>query len=442
MNSRATLSLLLGVNAALAGAALWLTRPKVAVVVDSEGADPGLTTQSTTRVLGTSKSSSGTTAETAFSYRKILSVDLRRYVANLRAARCPEPTVQDIILAEVNRLFAPREAGLRAFRRPVNPWEPRPPGGDRDWAKYDQLRAVLEEKRALVKELLGIDLPADVPALVSEARVNRLLAALEQLPPEKRGPVRDVVERFWAAREALEDRVDGVLLPADEVAYRKVREDRVAGLKAILTPTELENFELATSSAADSLRSNLSLFAPSEDEFRRLFRAQADFDEQTDLPGQVVGRSGEQEKAANEATSRAAAELERTRQEFLASLTPERQRWYELSQNGSFQRTVAATDGAGLPRETALAIHDATQDLVQQMRESLRPSDGSRPNRDAMRAQMEQYDQLAQERVRAAIGDEAYQRLGDNFQIPGIPRPRSREVAPGQTEVRETRPNP
>src|SRR5687767_2387679 len=43
-----------------------------------------------------------------FHWRMIEAADYQKYIANLRAIRCPEATIQDIILADVNELFGQR----------------------------------------------------------------------------------------------------------------------------------------------------------------------------------------------------------------------------------------------------------------------------------------------------------------------------------------------
>src|SRR5688572_3338595 len=48
-----------------------------------------------------------------FSWRFLESPDFKQYIANLRAVGCPEQTIQDIIIADVNKLYAGKEAALR-----------------------------------------------------------------------------------------------------------------------------------------------------------------------------------------------------------------------------------------------------------------------------------------------------------------------------------------
>lgn len=49
-----------------------------------------------------------------FNWRTVETKDYRRYIANLRTDGCPEETIRDIFVADVNALFAERAKGLRS----------------------------------------------------------------------------------------------------------------------------------------------------------------------------------------------------------------------------------------------------------------------------------------------------------------------------------------
>src|SRR5438445_7668254 len=83
-------------------------------------------------------------------WRALMADDLRQYVANLRGVQCPEETIRDIIQAEVNRRYSPRERGLKVRPEDVPPWEAA--GGYDRRAGESKLRQLLEEKRSLLKD--------------------------------------------------------------------------------------------------------------------------------------------------------------------------------------------------------------------------------------------------------------------------------------------------
>src|SRR5687767_5951918 len=49
---------------------------------------------------------------TALDWRIVESEDYKKYIANLRAIGCPEETIRDIIIADVNKLFEARKREL------------------------------------------------------------------------------------------------------------------------------------------------------------------------------------------------------------------------------------------------------------------------------------------------------------------------------------------
>src|SRR5439155_18080321 len=109
---------LLVLSFVLGGAVVWLLAPKPAPT-----AGPGLTqVVATNRVVirtpAPTWSPTTPPATTQFSWAAVEAEDYRQYIANLRAIDCPEETIRDIIIADVNKLYAPREA---PFKKPAEP---------------------------------------------------------------------------------------------------------------------------------------------------------------------------------------------------------------------------------------------------------------------------------------------------------------------------------
>src|ERR1035437_2596987 len=90
----------LGVNIALAAAWLWLPRGRAARV-PAVALEPISTNQVRTNYL---------LRRQLFTWQQIESADYPTYIANLREVGCPDQTIRDIIIADVNQLFARRRA--------------------------------------------------------------------------------------------------------------------------------------------------------------------------------------------------------------------------------------------------------------------------------------------------------------------------------------------
>ena len=100
-----------------------------------------------------------------FDWRKVESEDYRQDIANVRSVGCPEQTVRDIIIADVNALFEARRLPLlqpseefkfwKADATPIFTSAP----AEHIREQFEQLRLLVEEKRAVLRELLGVDVP-------------------------------------------------------------------------------------------------------------------------------------------------------------------------------------------------------------------------------------------------------------------------------------------
>src|SRR5688572_6199434 len=91
-------------------------------------------------------------------WRMVESEDYRQYIANLRAIGCPEETIRDIIIADVNKLFASRVAALYPTPSDYKFWRVEDLEARKEQRDREQKRRALErEKQDLIKELLGVD---------------------------------------------------------------------------------------------------------------------------------------------------------------------------------------------------------------------------------------------------------------------------------------------
>src|SRR5688572_5988940 len=150
-----------------------------------------------------------------FTWRLLESDDFKRYIENLRSVGCPEQTIQDIIIAEVNKLYAGKEAALRLRPEHLKPWELM--GSTyANMERERKFRQLMREKRALLKELLGIDVPQELPSIWTRSRDSAQEAAYAKLPEAKRELVRDIQEQLWDKQQELQARTMGFWEPEDQ----------------------------------------------------------------------------------------------------------------------------------------------------------------------------------------------------------------------------------
>lgn len=214
-----------------------------------------------------------------FDWSLVESTDYLAYITNLRGIGCPEQTIRDIIIADVNQLFAPRYAALKTGA-PELAW----------WGRFDKrkpvraelaarLRALDEEKKSLLVRLLGSSDGLDLAQLETSVATVRSEALLDFVPAAKRAALRELLNRHEALVEWSRAQWKG--LPSDErdAKERDLRATHARDLAALLTPEELSEFELRQSRASEDLREHFGRADLTEAEFRRMYELRREFEE-------------------------------------------------------------------------------------------------------------------------------------------------------------------
>jgi hypothetical protein len=195
-----------------------------------------------------------------FDWAQLESTDYRVYVANLRAIGCPEPTVRDLIIADVNDLFAPRVKAL-VDEVTGNFWElilHKEAFGEMVDEKHSQLRALGEERDEVFIALFGASNPRSAEDLERYATDGRAQweRTADFLPEEKRS-------QFVAAKEELERawtdflRTPGLTGLQSQAKRKELEAAYEQALREKLTTDEYHKLRLRQSPAA-SLRDRLA----------------------------------------------------------------------------------------------------------------------------------------------------------------------------------------
>ncbi len=259
MNARLTGSLAL--NGLLLGFVLWLARSSSPSAAVSRGG-PGLTDRVARVQRQPALSLSGTTEpETVevnepFHWAQLESSDYRVYLANLRGIGCPETTVRDILIADVDDLFSVRVQALvdEVTGRFWNLLTRKADFENVVEEKAQQLRTLDEERGEIFAALFGNSNPRAEAEALAAASANRehWERLADFLPAEKLGQLaaaKAELERAWtdflrtpgqtgvqqqAQRKALEAAHDQALrewLTADEYDELRLRQSPAAGLR-------------------------------------------------------------------------------------------------------------------------------------------------------------------------------------------------------------------
>jgi len=312
-----------------------------------------------------------------FSWREVESSDYPTYIANLRDIGCPESTIRDIIVADVNQLYALKRA-TEIVTAEQQWWRSEPDPAVVQVAE-SRLRALDDERRALLTRLLGSKWESE-DALNLALLQPRLGIALDgpvlgTLPANVKLSVREIAARQQQKTlDYLEARNREGELP-DAVALARIRQQTRDELAKVLAPAQLEEFLLRYSDNAQRLRAeigDLRFFNATPDEFRALFRARDSIDQQIALAGSGDDAASAQRRQA----------LEEERETAIKNtLGPKRYAEYRQLHDPVYRDAMAAAAAAGAPA-SASALYEIARATAQ---ERQRVED----NRDLTTAQRE-----------------------------------------------------
>jgi hypothetical protein len=331
--------------------------------------------------------------------------DLPDLVARLRAAGFPKDVVRAIMAGLIGEQFAARRRALDPDEASRAFWKDRSPDPRHQLAQFQLYR---EQEQAL-RTLLGADTASTDP--MTQARFRARFGAL---PPEKLDAVRQLVEDFDRKRLELYYNT-GTLNPAD--TGRLDRELRTA-LAGLLTPAELEDYDLRNSNTGRSLRNELVAFNPTEAEFRAIFKVRQAFDEQFNFSYTGVPS---QELMARQSDAR-----RQMLDQIKAQLGAERGAEYERATNSAYRQTSQLVARLELPADTTMKLWQVQQEF-QQRSQTLARSVRSPEQRAALAPQLATLQQEALAKVTPLLGSanavEAYKQYGGGWINQLAPRP-------------------
>ena len=354
MNSRSLLLLSLALNVALGGVIAYQAthkpEPPPAAASAPTGSPAPRVARKDKEVVSVTVTNQ--TVKT-INWQSVESDDYKKYIANLRSIGCPEKTIKDIIVADVNELFDARRKTLTGNTNKFQYWKT---GGNPfaqmvDPEKVQKRIELQNEKRALLTDLLG-STPEEKPDMFAMmGGVNPFEQMLDFLSPAKQTQLMDAFQKVQA--KAMKTMGNGVRDDDDRKEMMKVQREGEAELAKILTPQEKEEFDMRMSNTAMQLRFSLTSFEPTEQEFRDLVKTKKKFDDEFGAFGMASEDKAEREK-------RAAAQKDLD-EKLKTSLGAERFTEYQRAQDYEFQNLFRVTQKQNLPKEAAAKAWDMTK---------------------------------------------------------------------------------
>ena len=274
-----------------------------------------------------------TPADVEFRWAQLESEDYRSYIERLRSIGCPEQTIRDIVIADVDKLLAPRMQAASVQPEELNYWEPVEQklwNADHRESLREQ-RSIEFEKREVIRELLGADLVGE--RLKVQGKEDYHGARLGFLPEEKRSRVRLLLDQFSDYEQAL---LGGAL----EEGPESVSAEELSGLQQqkreavaqLLSPQELEQFDLWFSPAAVRTREAVYGMEADEEEFLKIYQLQRGIDA-------------------------AAVSQEELDSRLREELGERRYQDYARAQDPEFRHLYSVASRFNLPRQTAVELY-------------------------------------------------------------------------------------
>lgn len=334
-------------------------------------------------------------------WAQLESEDYHEYIARLRGIGCPEATIRDIIIADLDKLLAPEVQALYGRRKELSYWHSveEELANDVDPREVSRKAAEIEKrKRQIIRELVGADLLRE--RLEQQGQEDYFERRLSFLPEDRRTQVRELLEKFEETEQRFREKEleDGEPLDAgDRAQLRTLAQQRDAELNQLLTPGEKAQYELWMSPSAAEVRRALYGMNATEQEFLSAYQARRNFDE----------KWSDRDEIFMDATSR--AEMERDRQamenQIRQDLGDERYTLYQRGQDEDYHALSALASRFQVSKDKVAEVYGykrIAEDIKAQVRNN--PEMNAEQMASALRAIGEETAGA----VRAALGDRAY----------------------------------
>jgi len=342
-------------------------------------------------------------ANAAATWEDIQTKDLKDLIGRLRAVGCPEETIKDMIVAEVNRRYAVRSRELWPDRyKQVNEfWR----AEKRDLAEqkknrelWRKDRELQREKSALLVELLGVDPERelrreegyDEPMDWNERQISFL-------PESKREAVAKYLEEFNERSQEMSERNRGIWDAQARAEQKQLEAEKLAGLAQFLTPAELREYELRQSQTATQLSHDLRTLSLTREQYEAIFDIRKKYGDS------IYNYSDTAD--SKDARQRAEDSKKAMKDEMIASLGTDFAKQYERSQDYNYQQLTRLTKKHDLPGETAGRVYDyktAAEESAKQLREN------KDLTAEARQAALQQVRTETEAALRQALGDKIY----------------------------------
>lgn len=330
-----------------------------------------------------------------FGWESVESADYKQYIANLRSVGCPEETIRDIIIADVNKLYDAKKKQVRGAGKKFEYWKSAFmfSGMMGDSETREKIRALDDEKNGVLRAL-GIE--PDFKTAAAEM-VNPLEAMFDFLPDQKKT---QLLKLMTDMQTKMAKSMEGGGRP-DPAEIAKAQKEMEQAVKQLLTPEEALNYDLRMSMTANMLRMQSAGFDPNEEEFLKVFKLRKSFDDE--FSPMTRGDETDEQRKRREAS-------EKQLKEQLKEALGTRYADYERAQDWSYQQIHGAAKKADLGTAAANQVYEMKKLAEQKATELRNNSKLSKDERSAALAAIQQETQKSIQQVLGEKGWEQYNR--------------------------------
>ena len=276
--------------------------------------------------------------------------DARTFAAKLRKAGVPDRMARLLVGEALHEDYLAKQRELVGSADLATFWKTTAAAADRE--KQLALRKLARQHQDLLTELYG----AGDEAAANRERLARLYGPLSD---EKLERIDRIHADYGDMADDIRAQSGGLLLATDRETLALLEQERRKDVAAILNPEELERYDLLSSATARALRAKLATFAPTDTEFRALFRLQRNFDERFGTG------AGTPDDARQRERGNAESELESS---IRAALGDGRYAEYRLQQEPSYRIAARIAERFGLPSKRAIEVHELSKSTQSKLR--------------------------------------------------------------------------
>lgn len=385
------IALSLALNAALAAACLFRSPGDNSLA--AVGIRPPPPPAAADAASSSAAVSPSTTSTPSSRWSALHTDDLPGLIIRLQAAGFPPFIIRAIVIAEVDARAEQRLHALHGTdeMRPFWKSDPSPFGHDpKQSAEHSR---IYRERSRLLRELLGESFP-EYPDPSAEQRRR-----YGDLPPGKIAALQQIEADYSEMSAQLRAAADGIRLAEDREKHALLEREKQADLAALLSPAELESYQMRNAHTTRRLSRAMALMDATEAEFRAVYRVRKAFDDRL-----TTQRISEQVAAGSYSGDPAAPAIQQLAADLRAALGDARYADYERAGNYEYQNLTYIAQRENVPLEAA---HRAFSVRDHVARESTRIHGDATLAADEKRAALKALAQDTRTQLLATLGPSA-----------------------------------